>query len=90
MGEHMSHGDAVRMARAKADSGATLDEIIGWLAASGFNVVGCIQVVMQVGLCSLGDAKQVVYRNPAFAKDRERADALHESIVRAVTEDPPE
>ena len=62
-------------------NGASLEEALALLRSQGATPVDAIKAIYTVQGVSLGEAKQLFTRSPAWAREVQAGDALHEEIT---------
>ena len=71
--------DAEAICREALRAGATREEIIGLLNASGANILDAIKSIRAVFSVSLGEAKRLVTGHPAWRAEVRAAESLHDA-----------
>ncbi|MBQ0936460.1 hypothetical protein [Ideonella paludis] len=61
--------------------GATFDAALALLRTHGATPVQAIKAIHQSRMVTLGEAKQLFARSPAWAHEVQAADALHEELL---------
>ncbi|MFC0111725.1 hypothetical protein [Kibdelosporangium aridum] len=79
---HERVAEAIRFAADRAAAGASIDEVLTSMRASGFSVGQCAIALARSGLCEQSETKAAVLRSPAWSDIAE----AHEAFARQIEE----
>lgn len=74
--------ELARQAEEQVTSGASADDLLSFLRASGCNVIETIKIVSAVTGISRHSAKQLVHRSAAWSDLKPAYDRFHETVER--------
>jgi len=72
--------------QAKADSGASFEELSQLMADLGLGKIDAIKLLRDITKMDLGAAKEFIHYSPAWAFRRANDEAFHESLYKALEE----
>jgi hypothetical protein len=61
-----------------------MDKLLKDLREKGFSKIGSIDILVQLGVCRLNEAKTIVHENAAWADRRDEDDRFHDEIEREI------